>query len=115
MRFASLVAALGLAAAGVCLPAAADDGPNHPNTGQCRRMTRQIARFEGDARMARDRDNELWEKASEDQVLRLETRRARLCPEYAKSDNAAKQFALFLAEAAKTAAQAAAAYFVPVP
>jgi hypothetical protein len=78
-------------------------------------MTRQIERFEGDARMARERDNELWERASREQALRLATRRARLCPEYAQSDNAAKQLALFLAEAAKTAAQAAAAYFVPVP
>lgn len=81
---------------------------NEAHVGECRRLTRQIARYENDAHLASQRGNDLWENASEDRVDRLETRRARLCPSY-RRPNPLAQFADFVAYAAK----AAAPYFMP--
>jgi hypothetical protein len=81
---------------------------NTPHQGECKRLTRQIARYERDARFADQRDNELWEDASKDRVEQLGTRRADLCPQYRRR-NPLAQAADFIAAAAK----AAAPYFIP--
>ncbi len=81
---------------------------NKPHRGECRRLTRQIVRYERDVRWADQRDDELWEDASKDRAQQLSTRRADLCPQYRKRNPLAKA-ADFLAAAAK----AAAPYFIP--
>jgi hypothetical protein len=81
---------------------------NDPN---CHKLTRQIEHFEGVVEMAQERDNELWEQETRRHIERLEERRADRCPEYAKSDNGAVQFANMVKKAAKLAA----AYFMPKP
>ena len=81
---------------------------NTPHRGECRRLTRQIARYERDVRFADQRDNQLWEDASKDRAEQLSTRRADLCPQYRKR-NPLAQAADFIAAAAK----AAAPYFIP--
>jgi hypothetical protein len=70
--------AMGLAAA-LLLAAATAGAEEHYR--ECRRISRQMVHFEGVAEMARDRDNELWEKATLDHIQRLGDRRRRLCPE----------------------------------
>ena len=81
---------------------------NTPHRGECRRLTRQIARYERDVRFADRRDDERWEDASQDRAQQLSTRRADLCPQYRKR-NPLAQAADFIAAAAK----AAAPYFIP--
>lgn len=81
---------------------------NEGHVGECRKLTRQIARYQNDAQLASQRGNDLWENASEDRVDMLETRRAKLCPSY-RRPNPLAQFADFVASAAK----AAAPYFMP--
>jgi hypothetical protein len=81
---------------------------NQPHRGECRRLTRQIARYERDVRFADQRDNQLWEDASEDRAEQLSARRVDLCPEYRKR-NPLAEAADFIAAAAK----AAAPYFIP--
>jgi hypothetical protein len=48
--------------------------------GECKKLTKQIARYERDADWAEERDNELWELASRERVYRLAAERQRLCP-----------------------------------
>jgi hypothetical protein len=81
---------------------------NEAHVGECRRLTRQIVRYQNDAQLASQRGNDLWEDASEDRVDHLATRRAKLCPRYRRA-NPLAQFADFVASAAK----AAAPYFMP--
>ena len=76
---------------------------NKPNSGDCKRMTRQIARYERDARWADQRGNALWEDASKDRVKELKERREDRCPQY-KKKNPLVAFANLVANAAKTAA-----------
>ncbi len=78
-----------------------------PYYGECRRMTRQIAHYAEVADRARDRDNELWEEATLQQIGRLTERRARLCPEYAKKDAGEE-----VVKALRTAARIAAKLFL---
>ena len=92
----------------VLLSAAPMLAVNKPHRGECKRLTRQIARYERDVRFADQRDNELWEDASEERAKMLSTRRADLCPEYRKR-NPLAEAADFVAAAAK----AAAPYFIP--
>ncbi|MEN8161083.1 MAG: hypothetical protein ABFS41_13510 [Myxococcota bacterium] len=105
MRIARIGSVLVIVTACVAAPAFA---VNEAHTGECRRLTRQIARYERDAAMADQRGNALWEDASRNRVARLETRRANLCPSYRRA-NPLAQFADFVASAAK----AAAPYFIP--
>ena len=81
---------------------------NQPHRGECRRLTRQIARYERDVRWADQRDDERWEDASQDRAEQLSTRRADLCPQFRRR-NPLAQAADFIAAAAK----AAAPYFIP--
>lgn len=76
---------------------------NKPNRGECKRMTRQIARYERDAKWADQRGNALWEDASKDRVEDLKARREDRCAQY-KKKNPLVAFANFVASAAKTAA-----------
>ena len=104
MRFArtlAVVLAVGLSAAPLL-------AANAPHRGECKRLSRQIARYERDGRMADQRDDALWEDASEQRVAQLTERRADLCPQYRKR-NPLAQAADFIAAAAK----AAAPYFIP--
>lgn len=93
---------------GVLLAAAPVLAANKPHTGECKKLTRQIARYERDARWADQRDAALWEDASHDRAKQLATRRADLCPHYRRRNPLAKA-ADFIAAAAK----AAAPYFIP--
>jgi hypothetical protein len=61
--------------------------PNGNYRGECRQLTKQIARYVRDANMARDRDNALWERANLEQIDRLAARRAYLCPQYARQED----------------------------
>jgi len=81
---------------------------NTLNRGDCRRMTRQIARYDRDAKWADERGNQVWEDASKARVKMLSERRDDRCPQYRKP-NPLAQFADFVAAAAK----AAAPYFIP--
>lgn len=104
MRFARI--------GGVVLVVALIAGPalaaNKPNRGECKRMTRQIARYERDAKWADQRDNALWEDASRDRVKELKERREDRCAQY-KRKNPLVAVANFVASAAK----AAAPYVIP--
>jgi hypothetical protein len=96
-RIGSLLLVLALFAAGPALAA------NKPNRGECKRMTRQIARYERDAKWADQRGNALWEDASEERVKDLRARREARCQAY-KKKNPLVAFADLVASAAKTAA-----------
>jgi hypothetical protein len=105
LRIARIGSVLVIVAACAAAPALA---ASEAHRGECKRLTRQIARYERDATMADQRGNALWEDASRDRVARLSTRRANLCPSYRRA-NPLAQFANFVASAAK----AAAPYFIP--
>ena len=85
---------------------------NAPNRGDCRRLTRQIARYDRDAKWADQRGNQVWEDASKHRAKMLTERRDDRCPQYRKPNPivaAASKAADFVAAAAK----AAAPYFIP--
>lgn len=50
------------------------------HNGECKRITRQIARYAEQADLARARGDENWEQGTLDHISRLSTRRAKLCP-----------------------------------
>ena len=85
---------------GFALPAFAQQ---QAHRGQCRKLTNQIARYERDVQWARERDNDLWEQSTLDHLTRHESRREKLCPEYAKS-NPFEAVGALVAQAAKVAA-----------
>lgn len=59
------------------------------NNQACRRMTKQIAHYEGTVlRMAEQRGNDLWANATQAQINRLMDRRADICPEWSKQRSA---------------------------
>jgi hypothetical protein len=92
MRVAAILLGLLLGAV-PAVPAAAqyNQAPREPR--ECTRLTRQILRYEGDIQRARERGNELWESAMEQQVERLDARRIERCPQYAKDERWKKLFA----------------------
>ncbi len=65
-----------------------------PHRRECVKLTQQIARYERDAGWARERGNDLWERANRNQIDNLSSRRERLCPEYRSPDYAAEFAAL---------------------
>jgi hypothetical protein len=75
--------------------------PHLPH-GDCRRLTRQIARYAHVADMARDRDDSTWEEHTLAHIGRLSERRAKLCPQYAKRP-AGEQLLKMLKDAADIA------------
>jgi hypothetical protein len=76
--------------------------------GECKRMTRQMARYERDAKWAAQRGDSMWREASKDRVKQLQGRRDELCPHLKKKNPLAKAADLIAA-----AAKAAAPYFIP--
>jgi hypothetical protein len=102
-----LARALGLGLA-VFLIAAPLLAANTAYRGECKRMTRQMARYDRDAKWAAQRGDQLWKQASQHRVKQLAARRADLCPQY-KKKNPLVQVADLIAAAAK----AAAPYFIP--
>jgi hypothetical protein len=81
----------------------------------CNRLTHQIDHFEGNVlKMARERDDEAWEKSTENHVQRLKARRANLCPKYAEEEELlarAKAQAEAMQKLLVAAAKGAAKYF----
>ena len=47
---------------------------------ECVRLVKQVVRYQGDVRMAEERNNELWKNFTEQHIERLETRLERRCP-----------------------------------
>lgn len=93
----------------LALPAAADQNPSighYPHT-DCRRLTRQIARYADVADMARERHDDLWREHTLDHISRLSERRARLCPQYAEkpAGEELRKMLVMLRDAAKIAAK----------
>lgn len=74
--------------------------------GECKKLTKQIARYDRDAQWAKDRGNQLWQLSSEERVLRLAAERERLCP--SQRGPTAEEL---LADAALVAAKLAAAAY----
>ena len=81
----------------------------------CRRMTKQIAHFEGTVlKMAKDRGDQAWQRSTSDHVDRLKNRRADRCPEYAEQRKVlarAKKQADDMKKLMVAAAKGAAKYF----
>lgn len=82
-------------------------GQAQPQHRECVKLTNQIERYVGDVERARERDNELWERATLEHIDRLAQRRAQRCPEYAKDDETMKRLAKLL----RTAGRLALRYF----
>jgi hypothetical protein len=96
MRIAAAIT-LGLLLGAAPAAAQYNQAPREPR--ECTRLTNQIQRYEGDIQ----RGNDLWERAMEQQVERLDARRVERCPQYAKSNVGAKLFAKAVDVAAKAA------------
>jgi len=96
-----------------------DDGADGPQrrrregANSCRRLTRQIDRYETVVDEARARGDDLWERNTRDHVRRLRNKHAERCPEYAQSMAAAivAESAREMSRFFKTAAKAAVTYF----
>lgn len=104
MRLAAIVIIL-------CLMGTPAFAKQEPLRRECHRLTSQIARYEGDVKLAQERGNELWENATKQQIERLSERRNNRCPEYADQEAAAavaaawRRFGQMLGTAAKVAAK----------
>jgi hypothetical protein len=96
---------LGLAVFWIAAPLLA---ANTGYRGECKRMTRQMERYERDAKWAAQRGDAMWRDASKDRVKQLQDRRDTLCPQLKKKNPLAKAADLIAA-----AAKAAAPYFIP--
>jgi hypothetical protein len=105
------VRALGLGLA-ILLIAAPLLAANTAYRGECKRMTRQMARYERDAKWAQQRGDAMWREASKDRAKQLEHRRDELCPHMKKKNPIAKA-AEKAADVIAAAAKAAAPYFIP--
>jgi hypothetical protein len=70
---------------------------------ECKRITRQIARYAEQADLARERGNENWEQGTLDHIERLATRRAQLCPTLYAQKPIGAELAKMLKGAAKIA------------
>lgn len=98
-----------LLCAPLATPAVADSQPamGHYPHKDCRRLTRQIARYADVADLARERDDELWEEHTLAHISRLSDRRARLCPQYAEkpAGEELRKMLVMLRNAAKIASK----------
>ena len=99
MRLAAIVIIL-------CLVGPPAFAKSEPRRRECSRLTSQIARYEGDVKLAQERGNELWENATREHIDRLSERRVSLCPQFAKDKGKAmREFARLIKVAARTAAK----------
>jgi len=73
------------------------------HNGECKRITRQIARYAEVADMARERGDERWENGTLDHIAQLSTRRAQLCPTLYAQKPIGPELAKILKGAAKIA------------
>jgi hypothetical protein len=73
------------------------------HNGECKRITRQIARYAEVADMAKERGDEHWEQGTLDHIARLSTRRAQLCPTLYAQKPIGQELAKILKGAAKIA------------
>jgi hypothetical protein len=105
------VRAIGIGLA-ICLIAAPLLAANTSYRGECKRMTRQMARYERDAKWAAQRGDAMWQTASKDRVKQLQERRDELCP-HLKKKNPVVAAAEKAADLVAAAAKAAAPYFIP--
>lgn len=81
--------------------------------GECKRLTKQVSRYQDVAKMAHERGDELWETSMKQHVKRLSDRRARRCPELVQREKEEQERAMKIARLLKKAAKAAATYFIP--
>jgi hypothetical protein len=97
----------------LCLMSSPAFAKPEPLRRECNRLSSQIARYEGDVELAQERDNELWENATKEQIARLSERRISRCPEYANEGAAAAAAAAWrkFGQMVTTAAKVAAKYF----
>ena len=97
----------------LCLVGPPAFAKSEPQRRECHRLTNQIARYEGDVKLAQERGNELWENATREHIDRLSERRINRCPEYANEGAAAAAAAAWrrFGEMVTTAAKLAAKYF----
>lgn len=73
------------------------------HNGECKRITRQIARYAETADLARERGDEHWEQGTLDHIARLSTRRAQLCPTLYAQKPIGEELSKILKGAAKIA------------
>jgi hypothetical protein len=70
---------------------------------ECKRLTRQIARYAEQVDLARERGNDAWEEGTLDHIGRLATRRAKLCPTIYAQKPIGEELSKMLKGAAKIA------------
>ncbi len=96
---------LAVCAAVVCLLVAVGaEASVSLNVSQCRRLARQIDRFESVAEMAEERGDELWRAGTMAHLQRLTERHVRLCPQ--EKRDYARIMAKWMGETAKKAGKA---------
>jgi hypothetical protein len=105
---------LGIVVLLLSAPVAHAERVNRGNySSHCKRINKQIVRYNGDMKMARQRRNALWQRSIDEQIGRLEMRRARLCPEQEQAVAIARFRKLMndTASTIKMGTEAAVAYF----
>jgi len=80
------------------------------NRGQCRRIAKQLDNHAASVQQAKVRGNDLWARATLEQMSRLDARRERLCPDLYPQGTRAKAMAE-MAALLKTAGKAALSLF----
>lgn len=73
------------------------------HNGECKRITRQIARYADVADMAKERGDDIWYDGTVDQIGRLAARRAQLCPTIYAQKPIGEELSKMLKGAAKIA------------
>jgi hypothetical protein len=96
--------------AALLIPGLAQAEAKLSHRGECRKLTKQIARYEGVVDQARSRGNQLWKKSTQMQIERLASRRDRLCPDMDRANPARRAYRQ-AQEIVKMAAKTAIKYF----
>lgn len=73
------------------------------HNGECKRITRQIARYAEIADMAKERGDDNWQEGTLNHIARLSERRAQLCPTLYAQKPIGQELAKILKGAAKIA------------
>ncbi|MEE3331844.1 MAG: hypothetical protein VX246_13335 [Myxococcota bacterium] len=112
-RMLRLALSVAVACCWLWIPLAAQADPTPRYNAQCKKLTRQIERYEGVADMARERGDDPWLEGTLAHIERLDQRRSRLCPAYDQSVLAAANAKFWKDTYAltKQIAQGAARYF----
>jgi hypothetical protein len=80
MRIRPIAIAFSIAVAIAVLAASSVPAAAQQHRAECRKLSRQIARYERDAGWAKDRGNALWLQSDLNQVEKLTVHREALCP-----------------------------------